>query len=355
MIFVATNQIQSSITDVAFNPTPRTVMKTALDMAQVFAEAPVRLMPQESTRLAWLEFQNKLEAFTLFEHVDLVLNLQTGDQLTPARLIAQASAFDPYRSVWITEGIGHYCAQGGRDAAWPTERLAALHAGMGLSFAAEVLETVPANMSSAELRKKLEEFLSLCRNHSHEGYVGATYEALGLVARNLYPHLLRSIDAELMKLDPQLVGYFWHGVGRAIYFTPSNLFVTNSAPWRAVEMALNEPPHDLGRLNALAGLIWSLALVNLRQPQILDLFLQYHGLQVTETDVFEKSLFAALLIWRDSSGSETLIDKLARYQPSTPTLCDLWLSVRQACANASESHYLALKETNSLGSLFRCY
>jgi len=347
--------------------TPRGVMKTTLDAAHALAEAPRRLMTEDSSRLAWQEFQNKLEAFSLFEHVDLVLKLPSAKHLSLSQLMARASSLGSYRSVWAIEGIGHYHAQCGRavgreqgimqtdsDGAWPGERLAALHAGMGLSFASEVLSTLPAYTSTAELRNKLQEFFSLCRDNSHEGYLGAAHEALGLVARNLYPHLLRSIDAELTELDHRLVGYFWHGVGRAIYFAPSNLLPGNSAPWRAVDMALSEPPHELGRLNALGGVIWSLALVNLRQPQILEIFLKYHWPQISQTDVFDESLCSALLIWRDSSPDDTLIQKLASHQPSNSSVIDLWDVVRHACANASERDYLSLKENNALGSLFRC-
>jgi hypothetical protein len=344
---------------------PRGVMKTSLDMAHALAEAPQRFMPGGS-RLAWQELQNKLEVFSLFEHLDLTLRLPPAGHLTLRQLMARASTLGPYRSVWATEGIGHYYAecmrsdkrkrsilQSERDGSWPTERLAALHAGMGLSLASEVLETKPSQKSSAELRNGIQKFLSLCRDNSHEGYLDASYEALGLVARNLYPHLLPSIDAHLAELDQRLIGYFWHGVGRAIYFAPSNFLPTNSAPWRAVEVALSEPPHELGRCNALAGVIWSLALVNLRQPQLLELFLKYHP-QIAETVIFDKSLGAALLIWRDSSPNDTLIEKLGSHQPSTPALANLWKRVSRACSGASESQYLVLKEKNGLGSLFRC-
>jgi hypothetical protein len=348
--------------------TPRGVMKTTLDAARALAEAPRRLIPDEPGQLVWQEFQNKLEAFTLFEHVDLILRLPPAGHLTLSQLTARASSLGPYRSVWAVEGVGHHYAQwlredgrqgsilrGELDGAWPTERLAALHAGMGLSFASEILEAVQSHKSSATLRNKLQEFFSLCRNNSHEGYLDAAHEALGLVAHNLYPHLLRSIDDELMELDQRLVGYFWHGVGRAIYFAPSNLCPGNSAPWRAVEMALSEPPHELGRLNALAGLIWSLALVNLRQPQILELFLKFHWPQIADIDVFDKSLSSAFLIWRDSSPDDTLIERVCSHQPSNPAVIDLWERVRHACAEASELCYLHLKKNNGLGSLFRCY
>lgn len=373
MIFNATNPIQRSVVDVmsgVLTPqtfTPRGVMKTTLDTIHALAEAPRRLMPEEPSGLAWQEFQNKLETFSLFEHVDLILKIGSVEHLTLSQLMARATSLGSYRSVWAIEGVGHYNArcmravrrdrgilQSDRDGTWPTERLAALHAGMGLSFASEVLETVRSQESSAELRKRLEEFFSLCRKNSHEGYLDAAHEALGLVARNLYPHMLGAIDSELTELDHRLVAYFWHGVGRAMYFAPSNLLPGNSAPWGAVEIALSEPPHELGRLNALGGLIWSLALVNLRQPAILELFLKYHWPQISETDVFEKSLSAALLIWRDSTPDDTLIQKLASHQPSNPAVIDLWDRVRHACADASEQRYLSVKENNGLGSVFRC-
>jgi hypothetical protein len=343
----------------------RGAMKITLDLAGLLAEAPQQFMSGES-RLAWQELQNKLEVFSLFEHVDYVLKLPPAGQMPLGQLLTQTSTLGSYRSVWATEGIGHYyaaCMRSGkqhrsilrndRDGTWPTERLAALHAGMGLSFASEVLETTSSQPSSAELRNKLQEFLSLCHDNSHEGYLDAAYEALGLVVRNLYPHFLTAIDAELAELDHRLVGYFWHGVGRAMYFAPGNFLPTNCAPWRAVEMALGEPPHESGRCNALGGVIWSLALVNLRQPQILERFLKYHP-QLADTEVFDNSLRAALLIWRDSSPNDTLIEKLSSHQISNPALIDLWNRVVHACACACEAQYLALKEKNALGSLFRC-
>ena len=347
---------------------PRGVMKTTLDAAHALAEAPRRFMPEEPSRLAWQEFQNKLEAYSLFEHVDLILKLPPAVDLSLSQLIGRASRLGSYRSVWAVEGIGHYYAeclrsakrnpnilQSDRDSTWPAERLAALHAGMGLSFASEVLQTIQSDISSAELRSKLEEFVALCRDNSHEGYLGATYEALGLVTRNLYPHWLLPIDAALAELDHRLVGYLWHGAGRAIYFAPSNFLPTNSAPWRGVEMTLTEPPHELGQLNALAGFVWSLALVNLRQPKILELFLKYHWPQSAVREVFDNSVTSALLIWRDSSPGDPLIQKLSSYHPSDPAMVDLWDRVKHACANASERHHLILKGKKGLGNLFQGY
>lgn len=373
MIFETTDQIQRDVTDVVYGVlttqsfTPRGAMKTALDLAQIMAEAPRRLMPEEQGRLAWQEFQNKLEAFSLFEHVDLVLQLSPDGHLSLAELTKRASSLGNFRSVWAVEGIGHYYAQciaegnnantplqTARSGAWPSERLAALHAGMGLAFASRVLEGVAARGSSGELRRKLEEFFALCRNNSHQGYLGAAYEALGLVVRNVYPHLVSPVDSELAGMDHRLIEYFWHGVGRAIYFAPTNFLPGNSAPWRAVEMARREPPHELGRLNALAGVVWSLALVNLRQPQILESFIKHHASHFNGNEIFENSLSSAIVIWRDSSADDKLIQNLCSHQTINTGLAELWgRYVTAACAQASQGHYLALKRNNGLGRVFR--
>src|SRR5205085_2866059 len=104
----------------------------------------------------------------------------------------------------------------------PTSSLAALHAGAGLSFAGRALGVLTPRSTAGEVRRALEQFVALCRANSHEGYVRAAYEALGLWTRNLSPQLMPSIDRQLAEADEEMVGYFWHGVGRALYFAPTN-------------------------------------------------------------------------------------------------------------------------------------
>ena len=85
--------------------------------------------------------------------------------------------------------------------------------------------------------------------------------------------MVRIVDRGLSAIDPDIVGYFWHGVGRGLYFLPINALPCSSSTWRAVEMAHEEAPHTLGRLNALGGLAWAVTLVNIRHPAILEAFL----------------------------------------------------------------------------------
>jgi len=359
--------------ELTYNPltyetlTPRGMMKLGLVLMQVAAEAFKLVVPTEGNRATWQEFQNKVQTFDLFENVDAALQLQSGTEPL-AELVGRSRALGSYSAVWATEGVGHYyaerCWEGGRTLkgllrsdnteALPLENLIPLHAGMGLSFACRLLGNVP-RCPSCSLRKTLEEFNELCRDNAREGYEGAAYEALGLAARNLYPHLVPHLDHELMLMNEELAGYFWHGVGRALYFSPTNFLLIGSMPSRAMEAARHEPPHETGRLNALAGLVWALALVNIRHPQVLELFLKHHRSHIEENDAFASGLTSALVIWRNSARKDASIEKLYSHSPADPSLRKLWeRQVRRSCLESLQRYKWELKEGNGLGRLF-CY
>jgi len=340
------------------------MMKLGLVLMQVAAEAFKLVMPTELNRATLQEFQNKIQTFDLFENVDAALQLQSGTEpLT--ELVARSKALGSYSAVWATEGLGHYYAERRwedsqtlkgllRDDGLPLESEIPLHAGMGLSFACRLLGRVPPRCSSYSVRETLEEFDELCRDNSREGYEGAAYEALGLAARNLYPHLVPLLDHELTLMNEERVGYFWHGVGRALYFSPTNFLLIGSAPSRAMEAAWHEPPHKEGRLNALAGLVWALALVNIRHPQVLELFLKHHRSHIEGSDAFASGLTSALVVWRDSARRDASIDKLYSHSPSDPVLQELWeRRVRRSCLESLERYEWELKEGDGLGRLFR--
>jgi hypothetical protein len=270
------------------------------------------------------EFGNKLRVFSLFENVDRVLGLSARADLSLRELIARTAEMNSFDALWATEGIGHYYT----ETVWtttgtphrllaeselPAKSLVALHAGMGLSLAEHLLAR--AGQKPSELPTVLQQFVTLCRDNSHQAYVGASYEALGLVARNLYPHLLVEIDRELSELSDDLTEYFWHGVGRAIYFAPTNYVPLSHFAARVVEMTQQEPPHELGRQNALAGAIWAIVLVNLREPEVIENFLACCDRLKFDHDAFANGVSSAAIIWLDSTGDTTHLEALCRHQP----------------------------------------
>jgi hypothetical protein len=143
----------------------------------------------------------------------------------------------------------------------------------------------------------LARFVAACRENSREGYAEVALEALGLVARNLRPALVPLLDRGLAALDPGLPACFWHGVGRGLYFGPTNLVPCRCPLWPGLNKARSEPPHQLGRLNAVAGLSWALALVNVRHPEVIAAFVEHLGDGTAWGAAFSDGLCSALLVW----------------------------------------------------------
>jgi hypothetical protein len=246
-------------------------------------------------------------------------------------------------------------ADGGAGAL-PPGGLVSLHAGMGLAFANRLLGAVPAKDRLAGTRQALHQFVGLCRGNSRDGLAEAAVEALGLVTRNLYPHLLPLVDRQLAEVDPELVGYFWHGVGRALYFAPTNFVPCSCWAWRGLDQARQTAPHELGRLNAVAGLGWALTLVNVRHPEVLALFLERHGGRLTEDEAFANGVASAALIWHQWAPSTPHLAALCggEFVPPGPSLAARWRALVQGpCAAALERSYPALRRQGRWGQLFR--
>jgi len=288
------------------------------------------VLPDRDQRLVWQEFRNKALAFELFANVDSVLKLRPGHNYSAAELIERALRLDLYESVWAMEGVGHLLAERQlfpSDTADVSPRLLVpLHVGMGLSIANRTLSTLRKTPSELEVRQAVESFTRLCESGSTPGFEPVAFEALGLVARNVYPDLVQSVARQSAGVEAELEEYFWHGVGRGLYFLPGNAMPASCAPWIAIKAAERESPHESARRNMLAGLVWALTLVNLRHPEIPALFLKHHGDVVCGDDVFRNGLTSAILIWRASSPEDPSLQAFFRYHPDPGdrNLCQLW-------------------------------
>jgi hypothetical protein len=373
--FESGDRLQRGMLDLAYSVltfdalTARRMMMVTFEVMQVLAETLKFFMPGQDSRAAWQEFKNKLQTFNLFEHADSLLNIPRDGGLSLPELVKRAYLLEPYLAVWVTEGLGHYYAEciweqdgkprgllkNAQSGRLSTQSMIALHAGMGLSFANHVLESVKPKSNSSEIRKALEEFVMLCRINSRKGYAEAAIEAVGLVVRNLYPQMLYAVDEQFSAIDQGLVGYFWHGVGRAIYFAPRNFVPCGNSAWRAVEMCESESPHELGRLNALAGLAWAMMLVNIRHPEIIEMLIKNHGDRLSQ-DAFSNGVISSAIVWRDSTGGDSYLDRICQHQPcsSDSQLVGLWDKlVKRPCEEALQDYYAVLKRHDCLGELFR--
>lgn len=378
--FRAVDRMQRGLVDATFEAltleslTSRGMMRTTLNVVQNTAALIGQLGPRGETSAAMQELSNKLLVFNLFEGVDEVLHLPSETGVPLRALVERTRGLDPFLSVWATEGVGHFYAEtawgaGGepkgllrdeRTRGVPSRCLAALHAGMGLSLANRLLAGVahePANCANGcELRGTLRRFVAMCRENSNDRYVGASYEALGLVARNLYPHFIPCVDRLLSEMSEDLVQFFWHGVGRAIYFAPSNYLPLVGSSRRAVEMAGREAFDEHGRRNALSGVAWALLLVNLRHPETIETILKQCESCVYDEEAFKNGVNSAAMIWRDSTVVDEHLEGLLRHRPDANDahLVDRWHDlIKEPCQRALSVHYGEFKSRRGIGEAFR--
>ena len=228
-----------------------------------------------------------------------------------------------------------------------------LHAGIGLAFAETVLASLSTSTPAGAVRAKIEEFLRLCRDNSRPGYIGAAYESLGLFTRSFHESLVPIIDCELQPFGDELLGYYWHGVGRAIYFAPRNFLPCADIDWATTPQLA---PHELGRLNITAGLAWAVTLVNMQQPAVMELLLHRSGDVLSRTPAFANGVASAVMMRYDTTPDAPFIPAFVEHRPapSNPALvCEWEALIRGPVMSALQYLYGPLKQQGRLGEIFR--
>jgi len=246
-----------------------------------------------------------------------------------------ATLGNPFR-VFATEGIAYRLAESDLARNSSSQRLSSfqfcedlspgllvlLHAGLGLALAESVLSSMDERESECD--GLLENFNELCRQNARPGYAGVAFEALGLVAQTLYPNLVRNID-RCLSASEEALAYFWHGVGRGIYFAPLNVSPFRSAPWKAVEMCLSQPPHEPATQNAMSGFAWAFIAINLGQPEIMANFLKHHAEQLSANGGFVDGVRSAAIFWREVCPGEARLEAFPKYDPAGIDLApEIW-------------------------------
>jgi hypothetical protein len=325
------------------------------------------LVPRRDSAAVLQEFSNKLYIIQLVTQVHSMLGLDHDSHEPVTALVERAANMETFPRLWAVEGIGNYfgdTALAGTaephalltsesTKSLPPWSLTMLHAGIGMSFAKAVLKPLDANSPADVVRAGIARFVALCRNSSRPGYTGAALESLGLATRTLYPNLIPAIDREIPAVEPELSGYFWHGVGRAMYFEPMNMLPSVNAPWRAVKRLEQEVPDQHAYKNALAGISWAITVVNMRNPEVMEAFLRHHGELADRDDAFRNGLTSSLLMRYDTTRDGTNISPFIHYEPKEPEALAAWKRlVAEPCEHALRNTYGQLKQTNALEQLF---
>jgi hypothetical protein len=314
------------------------------------------------------EFSNKLYVIQLVTQVHGMLGLdyETREPLTA--LVAKAAEMETFPRLWAVEGLGNYTGDKALEEtpepvalltdeatkALPPWSLTMLHAGIGMSFAKAVLKTLDPNSPAEAVRAAVTRFAALCHNSSRPGYAGAAIESLGLATRTLYPNLVLLIDREIPNVDPGLQGYYWHGVGRAMYFEPMNMLPSVNAPWRAIRRLDQEAPSELARKNILSGISWAITVANMKQPSVMEAFLRHHGELADRDDAFRNGLTSSLLMRYDTTRDGTNIAPFIHYQSPDAEAHATWKRlVKSPCEKALRTTYPELKQAGALEQLFQ--
>jgi len=338
----------------------RDAFRSGIEMMQQSARLMGGFMPGSSLFCDWRELDNKFEAFRLFQYADRELRLPI-DQVPVDEAVRCALSLDAFRAIWIIEGIGNIKGAASSlsveglldDGSLPDRAMIPLHAGMGTAFGEKLLGALGSNPSGVEIRQTVGRFLDLCHANCRPGWEDACVEPLGLVVRCLYPHLLNSVSEAMEEMSPALRALFWHGVGRSLYFVPTNFLPIPGAQERMVKGGAAEAGRLDDRRQVLAGLCWAVALVNLPQTAVVRSLAMLCSRLKMQAE-FTNGLISALLVWRHMApGDRRHIGAYTRSLPNHHRDAVLWKAwIETPARDALENLYPGLERRNNIPALY---
>jgi len=313
-----------------------------------------------------LQFRNTFDVIALVNHVYAPDQLSSDGTYPLTEMLDKAYAGGDYPALWSIEGLGERYAEAymhtgqpvrdllnaGPGAALPFKAQLMMHAGIGIAFAKEAVMKLTPWSSATEIQDVLREFLDICRANSMAGCLGAAVESLGLVTRTWHKQMVTPITRNLGEIDAGAVEFFWHGAGRAMNFSPMYM-LPGLSPWLAAQQ---EPPDDIARRNARAGVAWAFTVVNSRQPEITANFLATRGDEVSGDDGFACGAYSSLIMASEMVPGHQYVAAWGRYQPdpSNPAAVDAWNQhIGQDALNNINHYRETLKKFGKLDEVFR--
>jgi hypothetical protein len=155
------------------------------------------------------------------------------------------------------------------------------------------------------------------------------------------------------ELSFPLRGLFWHGVGRSLYFVPTNFLPIPGAHERMAKSAAAEASHIDDRRQVMAGLIWAVTLVNLPQPAVIRSLLPICSSLKIRPE-FTNGLISALLSWSHMApGDRRYLKNFTRPLPAHDRDAVLWKSwIETPAREALENILPGLERRNNIPALY---
>jgi hypothetical protein len=316
-----------------------------------------------SRRLLKQQFGNTFDVIGFVNHVDAPSELSADGTYPIDETIEKLYSRGDYPALWLIEGLGeryahaymhdgaqvHGLLSTGKGATLPDKSQLMMHAGIGITFAKHAVANLTPCSSPHEVDDALKVFLDLVRDNSQERYIGAALESLGLVTRTWYVQLVGLIYDRLVLMDGPASEFFWHGAGRAMYFSPMNM-LPGLSPWHAAEQ---EPPNEISRRNARAGVAWAFTIVNIRQPEIASNFLNHRSEEVSGNDAFMDGVYSTLIMAGEMVPGHRFVTGYARYQPDQSAVGVWNRFVGSDCEAKVNAYRQIMKTQGKLGEVFR--
>jgi hypothetical protein len=337
-------QAESSLADLAADAvrlaplSPDYLLRVGFSLADAAEDAVKSLIPSESLRFYTQQCLNNFEVVGFVNQSDAPARLAPNGSYPLNEMVASCYAGNsPERdwpALWKVEGVGEkfgeahlYAEPKPRDLLTsgvglnqPEEAQLMLHSGIGIAFAKDIIRKITPWSSNTDIDKALTRFIGLCRTNSRKGYHGAALQSLGLVTRTWHRQMVGPVSTRLRKIDPLVCELFWRAAGGAMYFSPLN-WMPGWSPWFSAD---TEPPDQVMRKNAKAGLSWPLTIVNMRQPGIMANFLRRKSNEIRDKDAFRNGVLSALIMATESVPGHYYAEKFAEFQPDDQAERDAW-------------------------------
>jgi hypothetical protein len=273
------------------------------------------------------ELGNRLEAFSLFRCTTEMLAAGGRDSATLETLLRRARREGPYHSLFLTEGIGYLCAGTYRVAEQPAEAQPSLHVGMGLQFAERALRQTKGN----RLDRVVSYYLRQWSIHALARWHCAGAEPFGFAAAILCPDLVQTLS-HAADFDVERAGYYWHGVGRALYFAPTMAMPLCGAHARAMWQARTVGHSEHAVANVMAGWAWGMTLTNVRHPDLIEAALVHACEAAPSLEALRHGIAGALAMADAGAPSHPFRRALWHHQPRERHGASVWNRlVRSAC------------------------
>ncbi len=342
--------------------TPSYMADVASQLFQGSTDAYESVSTDEARGLLREQFQNTGDVIGFVNHPGVPDHLSADGTYPLEEMVDKCYLRGDYPALWLLEGLGeryaHAMMRGGRDlrgllttgkgAGLPEKAQLMMHAGMGIAFAKDVVGDLTPWSTRSKVKDALRVFLDLVRENSIVGYEGAAIESLGLVTRTWHGQLVSLMSNELLAIDPDAMEFFWHGAGRAMYFSPMYM-LPGLSPWDAAD---RESPDETARLNARAGVTWAFTIVNSRQPKIHASLLHHRTDRVSGDGAFKNGVHSTLIMAGDMVPGHKYVAEFCKFRPEASNTA--WATyIGRDIGEKIDRDRQVLKAHHKLGEVFR--